>query len=211
MSGLTVCKNCGEMKKCYAKGMCRICYYRQYREEHHNEHIIYQRNWRRENSERSRAISLRCYYAHRSERLVYGRHYREKNQEKRKEDERRYRNENPDYQKNWQHANPDKTAQYARNWCKRNPTKVIARSARYRTRLLNAKGDASADQIMARIAYYGYLCYLCGVPYEAIDHVVPLSKGGSNWPANLRPICNTCNPSKGDKSLGEFITYSKLL
>jgi 5-methylcytosine-specific restriction endonuclease McrA len=29
-----------------------------------------------------------------------------------------------------------------------------------------------------------------------IDHIVPLSKGGSNWPRNIQLTCRFCNHSK---------------
>jgi len=40
---------------------------------------------------------------------------------------------------------------------------------------------------------------MCGAPWEHIDHVKPISKGGSNWPANLRPACEPCNLRKSDQ------------
>jgi hypothetical protein len=68
---------------------------------------------------------------------------------------------------------------------------------RRRRRERMAQGIATAQQIAARVAYYGGLCWMCREPYAAIDHVKPLSKGGSNWPANLRPACWSCNSRKG--------------
>jgi 5-methylcytosine-specific restriction endonuclease McrA len=38
-----------------------------------------------------------------------------------------------------------------------------------------------------------------------IDHVVPLSRGGTNWPDNLALACSACNLSKGAKLLSEWI------
>jgi len=68
-----------------------------------------------------------------------------------------------------------------------------------RRRLLErAQGHATAAQIAARVAFYGGLCWICRTaPYTAIDHVKPLAVGGSNWPANLRPACTSCNARKG--------------
>ena len=57
----------------------------------------------------------------------------------------------------------------------------------------NTKGSCSLLQLWWRIKYYDYLCWICGKDYEEIDHVIPVSKGGTNWPANLRPICKKCN------------------
>ena len=70
--------------------------------------------------------------------------------------------------------------------------KCLTRRARHR----NAPGKATRIQIEARVAFYGWQCWICQVPYEAIDHVKPLSKGGSQWPSNLRPICLSCNSRK---------------
>jgi 5-methylcytosine-specific restriction endonuclease McrA len=66
-------------------------------------------------------------------------------------------------------------------------------------RMEHAAGNATPEQVKARVEYYGELCNLCGKPWEAIDHYKPLSKDGSNWPANLRPVCKSCNSQKGDK------------
>lgn len=70
-----------------------------------------------------------------------------------------------------------------------------------RARKLGAPGTCSAAQLQARIALYGGLCWVpgCGKAYEAIDHIIPLAKGGSNWPSNLRPICKHHNSVKGSK------------
>jgi hypothetical protein len=48
----------------------------------------------------------------------------------------------------------------------------------------------------------GYKCSYCGAPgSEAeleIDHIIPVSKGGSNHIANLTTACRTCNQQKSD-------------
>jgi len=42
-------------------------------------------------------------------------------------------------------------------------------------------------------------CWLCGQPgADSIDHVIPLSSGGSNEPGNLRPAHQACNSRKHD-------------
>jgi len=46
-------------------------------------------------------------------------------------------------------------------------------------------------------------CYLCGklIPkgHRHVDHIVPLSKGGTHRLSNLAVACNVCNMSKHDK------------
>lgn len=58
------------------------------------------------------------------------------------------------------------------------------------------------EALDARIEYFGAKCWMCGKPYSALDHVKPLSKGGKDCPANLRPACKPCNSRKGAKWFG---------
>jgi hypothetical protein len=54
----------------------------------------------------------------------------------------------------------------------------------------------------------GFVCRLCGrASHEGVklhvDHIVALSKGGSNDQANLWTLCNECNSGKSDLPLCE--------
>ena len=107
--------------------------------------------------------------------------------------------------KRWvvKHAEKDRAAK--RRYKKEHPEKVREYTNQRRARKRGARGVCSAVQTAARIAYYGGNCAYCRIlPYEHIDHVIPLSRGGSNWPANLRPSCAKCNLSKGGKLLSEW-------
>ena len=90
-------------------------------------------------------------------------------------------------------------------YLKANPQ--VRRAARnaHRAKLVGAPGNASADQVQARIDVFGGCCWICKAPYEEIDHLIPLSRGGSNWPANLRPICKSCNRRKWLFTPGEVV------
>jgi 5-methylcytosine-specific restriction enzyme A len=40
-------------------------------------------------------------------------------------------------------------------------------------------------------------------PAEVVDHIVPMSRGGSKWdPANHQSLCRSCNTAKGDRCDG---------
>lgn len=71
-----------------------------------------------------------------------------------------------------------------------------------RAKRKKAPGKTTAKQLKWRIEYFGFKCWICKKSYEEIDHVKPLSKGGTNWPANQRPICHDCNMKKSDKWFG---------
>jgi len=51
----------------------------------------------------------------------------------------------------------------------------------------------------------GFACRYCGATSEkaqlVLDHVEPVSKGGSNEPENLVTACEPCNAGKADKSV----------
>lgn len=99
--------------------------------------------------------------------------------------------------------NRDRRRRTQREWELRNVERVRLsgriKQMRRRALLRAATGCASLEQVMARVAFYGYRCWMCGAERQSIDHVIPLAKGGSNWPANLRPVCTTCNSRKQDR------------
>lgn len=105
----------------------------------------------------------------------------------------------------WREQNPDKHLQAQRDWESRNPHSVAVRLENRRARKKNAAGRCSIKQAQARIALYGGMCAYCGIrPHEPLDHVIPLARGGTNWPANFRPSCKKCNRNKSDKLLSEW-------
>lgn len=97
-------------------------------------------------------------------------------------------------------------------WKKRNALSNSAHARAYYARLKNAPGSCSELQLAARSAMYGDRCWLCSA-FDApiMDHVKPLSRGGSNWPANRRPICPTCNTLKKNRWPFDQQAYRKLI
>lgn len=120
------------------------------------------------------------------------------NVEKLREKGRRARSENPEKvresARRWWQQNK---YQYRPTWRVNNPEKHAAKQRR-RTQRLRDLTPYPIDHaaVVAKIEYWGGACWLCGVPFEAIDHVKPLAAGGLNIVANLRPICTTHNSQK---------------
>lgn len=73
----------------------------------------------------------------------------------------------------------------------------------YRSRVPWAEGDSfTATEWRALCKEYGNRCLRCGynLPLTA-DHVIPVSRGGSNTIDNIQPLCQPCNSLKGDRSI----------
>lgn len=99
----------------------------------------------------------------------------------------------------WYAENPEKARAAMRRWRRAHLKSVRFYCMRRRALLAGAVGTCTPEQLQARIDFYGGRCWMCGKPFKAIDHVIPLSKGGTNWPANLRPACTSCNSRKKDR------------
>lgn len=57
----------------------------------------------------------------------------------------------------------------------------------------------------------GYTCLYCGCTRMLhVDHIVPVSRGGSNAFDNLNTSCGSCNRSKGQKTLEEWKMQSTI-
>lgn len=91
------------------------------------------------------------------------------------------------------------------SWLKANPEKVRALSHRRRARELGAEGSFTGAEWSAILEAYGHRCRYCASPNNiTCDHIVPLAKGGTNWPWNLQPLCRTCNSKKRDSLESEY-------
>lgn len=104
----------------------------------------------------------------------------------------------------WYEANTARVKQNVVRWRRDNHARHLWHNRTRRARQNGAAGTASPEQVAARVAYFGGRCSYCGGAYEHLDHVIPLSRGGSNWPANLRPSCIKCNTQKGAKTYFEW-------
>lgn len=118
--------------------------------------------------------------------------------------------------KKWRDANPDKMLLYnerhkkARikaniNWRKNNPEKLkdIVKRAwqNRRARKVKALGKITKEYFEFLSIFQMFGCYWC---FEFLDdyeyeHIIPLAKGGTNYPDNVVLSCRACNAQKNSK------------
>jgi len=74
-----------------------------------------------------------------------------------------------------------------------------ALAARRRALAFGYEGEHfTLEEWLALLEFYGHRCLRRGSRESiTVDHVVPLSLGGSNAIENIQPLCERCNTEKG--------------
>lgn len=161
--------------------------------------LITNRAWRRANPERQRNYTKKWVQNNLERALKLRRARTTANQLRIKEQNRL-----------WRATNRERRRETDRAWCARNPTMRAYYMSLRRARTLSAPGaDYTTPQhIKWRWEMWGNRCYICGAQADSTDHVIAAVRGGSYWPANLRPICTPCNSSKHKHPLQDFLRFT---
>lgn len=155
------------------------------------------RRWQRNNPDRVRAAQLKFKRANVEALNKTRREFYAQNPEIGRKKSRLFREENR-----------EKANASARKWAAANVEKVRAFTRNRRARKQAAEGKHTPDDIAALRAKQRDRCAACGTNLMGkghVDHIVALSRGGSNWPSNLQLLCASCNASKGAKDYAEFL------
>lgn len=85
----------------------------------------------------------------------------------------------------------------SREWSKRNPERTMVIRQRRRTLERNSDGSFTTQQWQALCVWFDNTCLKCRETTKLTpDHVIPLSRGGSNDISNIQPLCFLCNTRK---------------
>lgn len=96
----------------------------------------------------------------------------------------------------YRNANRIRNNKYLTN----NPGKRKEYKHRRRALEMGAEGYFTAEEWYALCERHGNKCVCCGtIKPLAADHIVPLSKDGTNYISNIQPLCKSCNSRKHKK------------
>src|SRR5690606_31916768 len=108
----------------------------------------------------------------------------------------------------WRAQNRARDVAASSRWRKNNPERHKAIIWRRNAKLRALKGSFTAEDWSALKARYDYRCLCCGRREPeivlSVDHVVPISLGGSNTIDNIQPLCKPCNSSKGNRHTTDY-------
>lgn len=175
--------------------------------------------WRLENKDKIADYHKEYYEANKETLCERAMEYREQNKEHLSELARKYYLDNSERiiarSRQYYIDNAERISDRSRQYVKDNPDIISEARRNRRARKKLAVGTHTKEDINNLLNLQKKKCAVCKKPISDcyhVDHVVALSKGGSNDRYNLQLLCPPCNLSKHDKDPIDFMqSRGKLL
>lgn len=187
---------------------------RAYYEANKNRVAENSKKYREENAEAIKAQKAK-YAKENSERLTAKTaQWAKNNPERRKEQMANYRDTHRQELRDASNAryrrlmetDPESVRKQRRDYAKTPKGRAIYYSAQN----LRRRGVPYTEEAIAWIASIDWsteLCTYCPSLATEIDHILPITKGGDGSRENLTPCCRSCNASKGNRYLADFLGF----
>lgn len=169
------------------------------------------RAWQDAHPERARELKRSHYERHRELYRQRAHAWAKAHPDVVRDMQRQYRLTHPDVYRQsaskWRAAHPLERANNLRVWRAKNPERVALHQAKRYRLMRNAPGAFTQQHVQLKLELQEGKCYYCGVPLDDfhVEHKVTLSKGGTNWPANICCSCPSCNSRKHDYDFWDFL------
>jgi 5-methylcytosine-specific restriction endonuclease McrA len=180
-------------------------YMRTWRAKHPDVALANSRKWIENNRQKTRDAAKSWYDAHREEINAKRREDRKLNPEKySKREKQRVRDKNKMVKYRAKHYEKHKERVTKENaaYHKAHPEVRRTINSRRRANLLSG-GRHTTQQWLDKLAAIGMICVYCtkALDFSTLtkDHVIPLSKGGTDDIENVVPSCLRCNQTKSSK------------
>jgi 5-methylcytosine-specific restriction endonuclease McrA len=174
------------------------------------------KDFRNRNPQHSKIKSKEYYYKNRESELLKRKKYYKENSEAIKKRAMDYHWENREdiikRKKIYSRIHYSENAEYYKEknkkWKLENPGKMKSYKRIYRSTIALSKEHFTAEDVKwLFIDQEGYCAY-CNADIEEnyhIDHIIPVSRGGSNGRGNIALACPSCNLRKHNKTAEEFM------
>lgn len=174
------------------RNWCRVCL------------SAYESDYRKEHEEKNREYMHTYYLEHKEQLFERNKRWIEEHPEQVREYKRKYQRNNPFKKREYYLANREKVLTKTRAYAKAHPDPARKRARKYkRLGIVNSiEGHYTKRDVIAQAARQRGKCFWCDCKLDAdyhVDHVIPISRGGTNYPSNLVVACPFCNLSKGNK------------
>lgn len=150
--------------------------------------------------------------AHREERAAKSRAYHWNNRDEILRKKREHREKNKDFinskrnekYKNITEEEYRKMLDRQNRWNQAN--KDIIRERKMRRKILKMNNGTFVILPKEIKRLYNSKCIYCGSQKNiTLDHIIPLTRGGTHSIGNLQPLCKSCNSSKNNKLMIEWL------
>lgn len=165
------------------------------------------------NPDKYRADAIAHYYANREICIQRQLDWQLRNPEKRaklkKAEYIRNAQKYRDRVREWKKKNRDRVNHNGRLYCQRHPEFRRVQRSRRRARVLGSPEHHTQGDIRTQFQKQAGMCFWCssavGDDYH-VDHVIPLSRGGSDGKDNIVIACPKCNRLKSNKLPEEWLS-----
>jgi 5-methylcytosine-specific restriction endonuclease McrA len=174
------------------------------------------KEWKAANRERVRELEAKGYRKNKAKRLAWHRKHHQNNRDRFIAEQRAWREQNRERinaEARERHERLKSDPAYIeaqrerqRKYYALNKEKGAVKNSARRAKILNAEGEYTENDVKSLFARQKGRCACCGQKKKlTVDHIVPLTRGGSNWPRNLQGLCLPCNSAKQARDPVEFM------